>query len=141
MERRLIILAVLLGLVGVGSYKVMPPASRTPQPWRVEGRGFYKEVRVVSMGENVNRVVLQTERGYVEVDATMVVGSRWENVVIDSDGRVITKTLVQALKTVCLESLRITRSGEVVAGHQQVTDRYGNHSGMVEVVECKRKKK
>jgi hypothetical protein len=141
MERRLIGAVILLILVGVCSYLIAPPASRTPRPWMLDDRGFYKTATVVRMGSNSRRVILRTERGMVEVRAGMVIGSVWSDVVVDADQRVVRKTLVRALRTACLESVRVRRSGEMVVGHQQVLDRYGNTTGMVELVACNPKRK
>jgi hypothetical protein len=105
--------------------------------------GFYKYIKVLGSGDRFYLLNLNTDRGVVKnVRATLMPGSYWKNVTINSEGRVTRKELSKSRDTGCLESAVIMRrSGIVSVGGVQVTDAQGNFYGNVDLVNCEKKNK
>ena len=109
----------------------------TPEQPRI---GYYKHVKVLGSGDRSYLINLNTDRGVVQnVRATLMPGSYWKNVTINSEGKVTRKELSKSKDTGCLESAVIMRSGIVRVGGMQVTDAQGNFNGNVDLVNCEKK--
>ncbi|OBQ22617.1 hypothetical protein [Anabaena sp. AL93] len=113
-----------------------------PKPIEQPRIGYYKYIKIVGSGDRSYLLNLNTDRGVVKnVRATLVPGSYWKNVTINSEGKVTRKELSKSRDTGCLESAVIMRSGIVKIGGMQVTDLYGNSYGNVDLVNCEKKNK
>ena len=111
-----------------------------PKPIEQPRIGYYKHVKVLGSGDRSYLLNLNTDRGVVQnVRATLMPGSSWKNVTINSEGKVTRKELSKSKDTGCLESAVIMRSGIVRVGGMQVTDLYGNSNGNVDLVNCEKK--
>ena len=128
---------VLLAAAGLDSYRSLPMSAEPASPWRNESSGLFKEAVVTRMGRYSDTIVLTTERGEVEVQAALAIGSEWIDVVVNKDRELEQNTLHKGVRTACLEAVRITQSGARVVGYQEITDRFGKPNGTYETVECK----
>jgi hypothetical protein len=83
----------------------------TPEQPRI---GYYRHIKVLGSGDRSYLLNLNTDRGVVRnVRATLMPGSFWKNVTINSEGKVTRKELSKSRDTGCLESAVIMRSGVV----------------------------
>lgn len=112
-----------------------------PKPIEQPRIGFYKYIKVLGSGDRYYLLNLNTDRGVVKnVRATLMPGSYWKNVTINSEGRVTRKELSKSRDTGCLErAVIMRRSGIVSVGGIQVTDAQGNFYGNVDLVNCEKK--
>ena len=109
----------------------------TPEQPRI---GYYRHIKVLGSGDRSYLLNLNTDRGVVRnVRATLMPGSFWKNVTINSEGKVTRKELSKSRDTGCLEGAVIMRSGVVRVGGMQVTDAQGNFNGNVDLVNCEKK--
>ncbi|MTJ17983.1 MULTISPECIES: hypothetical protein [unclassified Dolichospermum] len=112
----------------------------TPEQPRI---GYYKHIKVLGSGDRAYLLNLNTDRGVVRnVRATLIPGSFWKDVTINSEGKVTRRELSKSRDTGCLESAVIMRrTGIVEIGGMQVTDAQGNFFGNIDLVNCEKKNK
>ena len=112
------------------------------EPVKQSRIGFYKYIKVVGSGDRSYLLNLNTDRGVVRnVRATLVPGSYWKNVTINSEGKITRRELTKSRDTGCIESAVIMRrTGIVKVGGVQATDSYGNFHGNVDLVSCEKKR-
>ena len=113
------------------------------EPVKQSRIGYYKHIKVLGSGDRSYLLNLNTDRGVVRnVRTTLVPGSFWKNVTINSEGKVTRRELSKSRDTGCLESAVIMRrTGIVKIGGMQVTDAQGNFYGNVDLVNCEKKNK
>jgi hypothetical protein len=133
-----VLVFVLLAAAGLDSYRSLPISAAPASPWRNESTGLYKEAIVTRTGRFNDTIILSTERGEIEVRAALAIGSEWIDVVVNKDRELEQNTLHKGVRTACQEAVRITQSGALVIGYQEITDRFGKPNGTYETVECKK---
>jgi hypothetical protein len=112
-----------------------------PKPIEEPGVGFFKYIKVLGSGDRSYLLNLNTDRGLVQnVRTTLMPGSYWKNVTINSEGKVTRRELTKSRDTGCIESAVIMRrTGIVMVGGVQATDAQGNFYGNVDLVNCEKK--
>jgi hypothetical protein len=113
-----------------------------PKPIEEPGVGFFKYIKVLGSGDRSYLLNLNTDRGLVQnVRTTLMPGSYWKNVTINSEGKVTRRELTKSRDTGCIESAVIMRrTGIVMVGGVQATDAQGNFYGNVDLVNCEKNK-
>lgn len=112
-----------------------------PKPIEEPEVGFFKYIKVLGSGDRYYLLNLNTNRGLVQnVRTSLVPGSYWKNVTINSEGKVTRRELTKSRDTGCIESAVIMRrTGIVMVGGVQADDAQGNFYGNVDLVNCEKK--